>query len=121
MAKYSPALFASQPRGAPLASAHLHDVPVEENTVRIKLYCTCGSREKHSKNSEEGLPLAVVWQGVVEHQLFRVADEAVLWGDMEGERRTSGTTRAPGAPPAALSNHPPSKHTGLQGLLPRTI
>lgn len=30
-----------------------------------KTHRTCGSWEKHSKNSEEGLPLAVVWQRVV--------------------------------------------------------
>lgn len=62
--------------------------------MRIKLNHTCGSWEEHSKNSEEGLPLAVVWQCVVEHQLFGVADEAVLCGDTEGERRTSGASRA---------------------------
>lgn len=107
MAECSPARFASQARGAPLASAHIRDLPVEGKRVRIKLNCTCGSWEKHSKNSEEGLPLAVVWQCVVEHQLLGVADEAVLCGDMEGERRTSGTSRAAGAPPAALSDHPP--------------
>lgn len=101
MDKCSPACFASQPREAPLASAHLRDLPVEGKINR-----TCGSWEKHSKNSEEGLPLAVVWQCVVEHQLFRVADEAVLCGDMEGERRTLGTSRAAGDPPAALSHHP---------------
>lgn len=107
MAKCNPALFTSQSRGAPLASAHLQDVPVEGKRVRVEHNCTCSSWEKHSKNGEEGLPLAVVWQRVVEHQLWGVADEAVLCGDREGERRASGTTRAAGAPPAALSDHPP--------------
>lgn len=83
--------------------------------MRTKLNRTCGSREKHSENSEEGLPLAVVWQGVVEHQLLGVADEAVLCGDMEGERRAPGTTRAAGAP-QMLPAPPPSKHMHLQGL-----
>lgn len=92
MAECSPALFTSQPRGAPCASAHLQDVPVEGKRVRVKHNCTCGSWEKHSKNGEEGLSLAVVWQGVVEHQLLGVADEAMLCGDREGKRRTSGAT-----------------------------
>lgn len=105
MAECSPACFASQPRGAPIASAHLTDVPVEEKRARIKHNCTCGSWEKHSENSEEGLPLAVVWQRVIEHQLFGVAHEAVLCGDRTGEE-SPGASRSP----AAALSHIPSKH-----------
>lgn len=106
MAKYGPTHLTSQPRGTYLASAHLRDVTVVGKKGRIKLNCTCGSWKKHSKNSEEGLPLAVVRQCVVEHKLFGVADEAVLCKDMEGERRTSETTGTAGDPPAC-SPRPP--------------
>lgn len=110
MAECSPACFASQPRGAPIASAHLTDVPVEEKRARIKHNCTCGSWEKHSKNSEEGLPLAVVWQRVVEHQLFGVPHEAVLCGDRTGEESPGASTAA-----GAL------QLLSAEGLLPRAI
>lgn len=57
-----------------------------------KAHSTCGSWEEHSKNSEEGLPLAVVRQRVVEQKLFGVANEAVLCRHREGERKASDTT-----------------------------
>lgn len=96
-AEYGPACLTAQRNSPCFCSSLRCDCGGKEG--EDKTYGTCGSWEKHSKNSEEGLPLAVVRQCVVEHKLFRVANEAMLCKDMEGKRRTSEITGTAGDPP----------------------
>lgn len=119
MAKYGPPCLAAQRNSPHLCASPRCDCGGKEG--KNKSYGTCGGWEKHSKNSEEGLPLAVVRQRVVEHKLFGVANKAVLCEDMEGERRISETTGAAGEPRARSRQPLSSKHVRRQRLFPGIV